>query len=169
MRNVLLQVKERVGGHLILLVGETYLMKISNLLQHKLHSSHKDKLPLNFHLAFGTEHIHLITLTFVSPDFTRIFPRHRHSTKWPCHSMHIFILLRKTSLSRKVSSNLMLWRMSLQKSRCLLLSSFNIALQHLEYMQDTSQLSSMYLKLLACTTHGIVWTFFFFNFPHSCG
>jgi len=126
MRNVFLQMKDRSGGHLILLVGETYLiMKISNLLQHKLQSSHKDKLPLNFHLAFGTEHIHLITLTFVSRDF--IFPRHRHSAKWQCHSMHICVLSRKTFLSRKLSSNSMLWCMSLQKSRCLFLSSFDIA------------------------------------------
>jgi len=44
-------------------------MEISNLLQHKLQSSHKDERPLNFHLAYGTEHIHLITLTFAFRDF----------------------------------------------------------------------------------------------------
>jgi hypothetical protein len=74
MRNVLLQLKDRGGGHLILLVGETFLVKISYLLQHTLQYSRK--LPLHFHLAFGTEHIHVITLTFVFRDFT--FPRQKH-------------------------------------------------------------------------------------------
>jgi hypothetical protein len=44
MRNVLFQMKDRGGGHLILLEGEIYLMKINNLLQEKLQYSHKDKL-----------------------------------------------------------------------------------------------------------------------------
>jgi len=51
MRNVLLQMKDQGGGHLILLVSEICLVKISNLLQPNLQSSHKDRRPLNFHFA----------------------------------------------------------------------------------------------------------------------
>lgn len=90
-RNFILQMKDRGGGHFILLVGEVCLMKISNLLQHKLQSSHKDRRPLNFHFGFLTQNTFTLSLLPLCPVIF-ILPRYRYCARCLCHSMHIFVL-----------------------------------------------------------------------------